>query len=105
MYFLALILSAILFALCLMAICNSSKFIQTLLAILSIIGSIIILLAIVGDILAFNNNKDATTLLDGLISNRSFGIGFGLAIVAFVFTIIMIPLFFKSRYITIKIKV
>lgn len=97
------------------SICSSSEdgFIQKIFAIISIIGSIIILLAIIGDILVFNDDSSQQTQFQQNFSkfagrvvntNKSFGPGFGFAIASLIFTLIAICLSCRSRNITVKVK-
>jgi len=98
----------------LISIFNSENaLIQNIFAIVSIIGSIVILLAIIGDILVFKdsdsqlnhfkqNVKDVTS--GEFTKKPSFGLGFIFAIVTLVLTMIIICLACRSRTLNIKVK-
>ncbi|GBC05023.1 hypothetical protein RclHR1_00060036 [Rhizophagus clarus] len=115
MHPIALIISLALVILGIISICSSSEdgCIQKFFAIISIIGSIVILLAIIGDILAFNDDssqqnqfqQNINNFAGGVVNNKSFGPGFGFAIAALVFMLFTICLSCRSRNLTVKVKV
>lgn len=97
------------------SICNPSEdgCIQRVFAIISIIGSIVILLAIIGDILIFKDDNSQKEQFEqnfnkttgGVISpNKNFGPGFGLAIADLIFMLISNCLACRSRNLTVKVK-
>src|SRR5437868_13391128 len=103
MYFSALIVSFALVIIGIISIFNSENgLFQNLFAIISIIGSIVILLAIIGDILAFNDDNSQLTQFQQNVKNitselkTSFGSGFGLAIASLVFIMLAICLSCRS---------
>ncbi|CAB4414073.1 unnamed protein product [Rhizophagus irregularis] len=115
MHPIALIVSLVLVIIGIVSICNPSEdgCIQRVFAIISIIGSIVILLAIIGDILIFKDDNSQKEQFEqnvnkstgGVISpNKNFGPGFGLAIAALIFMLISICLACRSRNLTVKVK-
>ncbi|CAH1762550.1 16304_t:CDS:2 [Entrophospora sp. SA101] len=106
MHLVALIVSTLLVIVGFIAICVPNILMQTILATISIFGSIVIILAIIGDILVFKDNENAEILigeLDDSISSKNFGVGFGLTIGALACTLIAIVLFIKSLHKTKKV--